>query len=446
MWSTIAEGRDWEGELVNRRKDGTSYREVMTISPVRDATGEIAHYIGVKRDITRERELELQLRQSQRLEAIGTLAGGVAHDFNNLLTVIGGYDEVALDLVPEGHPAREALEEIQTAVNRAGDLTRQLLAFSRKQVVQPRLIEPNALVTGIVKMLRPLLGENIDLVCDLADDAPGIFADPRQIEQVITNLSVNGRDAMPRGGTLTILSRRVESQIHWPEEPWAPPGEYLLLEVRDCGSGMDAETLSRAFEPFFTTKEQGKGTGLGLATVHGIVEQAGGHIRLMSRPGEGTSCQLLFPPTGGDVTLIPDLPTAERKAARRGGGELILVVEDDLALLELTCRFLRSAGYRVMAAPHSDEALATMARIGAEVALVVSDVILPGLSGPELIEKLRDVRPELPGLFVSGYAADKLQIHGTALAEIPLLGKPFTRSQLLAAVERELRRQIAEPI
>lgn len=438
MWATISSGQDWTGELVNRRKDGMSLREAMTISPIRDAQGGIAYYIGVKRDVTHERELERQLLQSQRMEAVGTLAGGVAHDFNNLLTVIGGYNEVALGFVPEGHPAREALEEIRAAAGRAGALTQQLLTFSRKQAVKPQVIDPNVLVSRMARMLRPLLGEDIELVCDLAENAPWIVADAGQMEQVIMNLAVNGRDAMPTGGRLTIRTRRSATGADWPDPPGVPSAELLLLEVSDSGRGMDPETLAHAFEPFFTTKEQGKGTGLGLATVHGIVEQAGGRIRLFSHPEEGTRCQLLFPTAPPDQIPSETRVTAPAPPISPGAGEQVLVVEDDRALLDLTCRFLRSFGYRVVAASDAAEALERMAELGDEIALVVSDVILPKISGPELVARIRAGRPKLPALFVSGYAADKLEGAGASLADVALLAKPFTRAEILAAVRLAL--------
>ena len=301
LWDTVASGKTWQGRLVNRRKDGRLYTEDATISPVRDAAGVVTSYVGVKRDITRELELEAQLRQAQRMESIGRLAGGVAHDFNNLLSVILSYTGFALTALPKGHALHEDLLEVQLAGERAAALTRQLLAFSRKQVLRPVVLDLGQVLSEMEKLLRRTLGEDIELSLVQAPELAVVRADPGQIEQVLLNLAINARDAMPHGGRLTITTGNVElDAAHAERHPGAQPGPHVMLAVSDTGVGIDEQTQTRIFEPFFTTKEPGKGTGLGLSTVHGIVQQSGGSITVTSSPGQGASFQIYLPRHAGE--------------------------------------------------------------------------------------------------------------------------------------------------
>jgi PAS domain S-box-containing protein len=323
MWETLSRGEVWAGRLINRKKDGTLFEEEGTISPIRDATGKVVNYVAVKRDVTREVALEGQLRQSQRMESVGRLAGGIAHDFNNLLTAINGYGDLALRMLKGEDPLRRHLEEIKKAGERATALTRQLLAFSRKQVLQPKVLDLNAVVSDLHKMLARLIGEDVSLRLSLDPQLGQVQADPGQIEQVIVNLSVNSRDAMPKGGDLTIETANVVLSEAEAAQADVAPGAYATLSVADTGCGMDEETLARVFEPFFTTKEVGKGTGLGLSTVYGIVRQSGGGIRVSSKAGRGTTFRVYLPHVNAAV-----VETEERDAERTSldGSETILLV------------------------------------------------------------------------------------------------------------------------
>ena len=313
MWAALSAGRPWSGSLVNRHKDGTLYEAGSAISPVRDATGALVGYLQVARDVTRERELEARLRQTQRMEMVGRLAGGIAHDFNNLLNAISGYAQLLLADLAADDPHRADVAEIDQAARRAAELTRQLLAFSRRQRLQPMVVDLNAVVSGIARMLQLLLGEDVALHTVLAPDLGAVWADPGQLEQVIINLAVNARDAMPSGGTLTVETANVEPDAGFAKvHPEVTPGPYVRLVVRDTGSGMDAETLAHIFEPFFTTKEEGRGTGLGLATVYGIVKQSGGYIDATSAPGAGASFSIYLP-----LAREPDTPPRGGNQARR---------------------------------------------------------------------------------------------------------------------------------
>ena len=325
LWETILGGEIWQDEITNRRSDGSLYPEQMTITPVRDQRGEITHFIAIKAEVTERKRLEQQLRQAQKMEAVGRLAGGVAHDFNNLLTIISGYSELLLEHPGTVEPLRGYVNEIRNASGRAASLTRQLLAFSRQQVLAPRVLDLNAVVANIEKMLKRLIGEDIDLVTVLAESLWPVKADPGQLEQVLLNLAVNARDAMPKGGMLTIETANVEmdrtyAQTHFP----LSPGPYVLLAFSDTGIGMDAETQARIFEPFFTTKEKGKGTGLGLATVYGIVKQSGGYIWVYSEVGKGTTFKIYLPRSDEVDESEPRRrrsqgPTRDRDALARGG-------------------------------------------------------------------------------------------------------------------------------
>jgi two-component system, cell cycle sensor histidine kinase and response regulator CckA len=374
-------------------------------------------------DVTARKLLEEQSGQSQRLEALGRLAGGVAHDFNNLLTVIGGYSQMLLDGMEGKNPLRKDVEPIAEAAGRASALTRQLLAFSRRQLVQPKILDINRLITKMNKMLQRVIGEDIELKRILRSDLGRIKADPGQIEQVIMNLAVNARDAMPTGGTLTVLTDNVEI----PEGAGPAPGSYVLLATTDTGSGMDEQTRTHAFEPFFTTKARGKGTGLGLATVYGIVKQAGGDILIDSEPGRGTSFRIYLPRARKASKARP--AAAVRRRPRRGT-ETVLLVEDEPEVRKLAREMLSRLGYHVLEAGDAVQAVSVWNEFGDSVDLLITDVIMPHMSGRELAGKLAALRPSLKILYISGYTDEVIARHGVLQSDAALLEKPFTRESL----------------
>jgi CheY-like chemotaxis protein len=371
------------------------------------------------------RETEAQLRQAQKMEAVGRLAGGVAHDFNNLLTVIRGYSELLLGRLGPTDAMRKEMEEIKKAADRASGLTRQLLAFSRRQFIAAKVVDLNALVANMDGMLRRLIGEDIVELCAELDSSTGaIKADPGQVEQVIMNLVVNARDAMPTGGRLTIETRNVTigKAVHL-DAVGVAPGSYVLLVVRDNGHGMDAETQSHLFEPFFTTKEKGKGTGLGLTTVYGIVKQSGGSITVESAPGRGTTFRVYFPRVEQEVS---GLTGAVKAIDPVRGRETILLVEDEPAVRGLVHETLRLHGYTVLEARHGIEALLTSAKYVGPIHLLLTDVVMPQMSGPEVAEKLLTVRPGIKVLYMSGYPDHPVFDQGGVSRETGFLPKPFS--------------------
>jgi PAS domain S-box-containing protein len=380
------------------------------------------------------RASENRLRQAQKMEAIGRLAGGVAHDFNNLLSIILSYSEMlAMDLKP-GDPIREQLEEISGAGQRAASLTRQLLAFGRKQILRPAALDPSAIAAGLVNLLKRLIGEDVEL-CVITQDALGkIIADAGQLEQIIMNLVVNARDAMPNGGKLTLETSNVDlDDDHASMEIDVTAGPYVLLTVTDTGIGMDAQTRQHIFEPFFTTKETGKGTGLGLATVFGIVHQSGGHIRVRSAPGEGTQFKIYFPRADAGATTGPSRPTGEEIAAPRGC-ETVLLVEDDEQVRTLAQTILLRQGYRVIEAKNAGDALLICEQDGSTIHLLLTDVVMPRMSGPQLAERLQHVRPAMRVLYMSGYIDDARALHRIWNSEFALLEKPITPKALARKV------------
>ncbi len=379
------------------------------------------------------RQTEAQLQQSQKMEAVGRLAGGVAHDFNNLLTVIRGYSELLLSRFPAGDPMRKDMEEVKKAADRASGLTRQLLAFSRRQFIAPKSVDLNALVVNMDGMLRRLMGEDIIELCvELSPKTGAIKADPGQIEQVVMNLAVNARDAMPKGGRLTIETRNVTVEKGARRDIIGlEPGAYVMLAVRDTGHGMDAETRSHLFEPFFTTKEKGKGTGLGLSTVYGIVKQSKGSITVDSTPGQGTTFRIYFPLIDQDdagAAGTADIPDPKH------GRETILLVEDEPAVRGLVHETLRLHGYTVLEARHGIEALMTVAKHTGPIHLLLTDVVMPQMSGPEVAEKLHSLRPETKVLYMSGYPDHPVFEQGGVLRETSFLPKPFTPNVLAKKV------------
>jgi len=417
-----------------RHKDGT-YRSLEAIGRYLLDDPVVRGVVINARDVTERRSLERQLLQAQKMEAVGRLAGGIAHDFNNILTAIFGYADLLTEEFPAGSPARQDLEEIRKAATRASALTRQLLAFSRQQVLAPVVLSVNDLVADVDKMLRLLVGEDVELRLILARDAGNVRADSGQLQQVIMNLVVNARDAMPTGGTLVIETADAELTEQYAELHQAViPGRYVMLAVSDTGVGMDAQTKARIFEPFFTTKEKGKGTGLGLSTVYGIVKQSGGYVWVYSELGHGTTIKLYLPRV--DAPAEPQAPP--RETATLTGTETILLAEDDDILRPLTKGLLAKLGYTVLDAESAEQALAVAGARQGPIHLLVADVVMPGASGRELARRLAQSRPETRVLYVSGYTDDAIVHHGMLDPGLKFLQKPFTPAALARKVREVL--------
>ncbi len=382
------------------------------------------------------REREEQLRQSQKMEAIGRLAGGIAHDFNNLLTAITGYSEVILRKLNEKDPLRPHALEIKKAGDRAAALTRQLLAFSRRQVLAPKVLDLNAVVSTMERMLQRLIGEDIELVTALGSGLGSVKADPGQLEQVILNLAVNARDAMPGGGRLVIETANVEVEEQGDQSSgWIPSGAFVMLSVTDTGTGMDEETRARIFEPFFTTKEKGKGTGLGLSTVYGIIKQSGGHISVHSEVNAGTSFRIYLPRVTDEVEV---LELEEEPAEHLTGTETILLVEDEQLVRDLARGILLTSGYKVLEAPHGGEALLICESYKGPIHLMLTDIVMPHVNGKELYERVSPLRPEMKVLFMSGYTDEALPESGRLEPESPFIEKPFTPDALTVKLRQIL--------
>jgi two-component system cell cycle sensor histidine kinase/response regulator CckA len=425
---------DMEAYSINENltKDGRIITCQWLNTPLMDDAGQFAGLLCLAQDVTERKSLEDQLRQAQKMEAIGSLAGGVAHDFNNLLTIINGYSEMIPDQLPADSPVRDLVREIGQAGERAASLTRQLLAFSRKQVLEPKVLNLNAVVTDIAKMLKRLIGEDVDLNTGLETGLGRVKADPGQIEQILINLAVNARDAMPQGGKLTIETANVElDESYAQSHSDVRPGRYVLLALTDTGTGMDEATKSRIFEPFFTTKEPGKGTGLGLATVYGIVKQSGGHLTVYSEPGHGTAFKIYLP-------LVQEaIPTRKSDASLRRslhGTETILLTEDEPAVRALARYTLQIHGYTVLEASQGEKALRIAQEFEGSIHLLVTDVVMPVMGGRQLAEQLAAIRPGLKVLYLSGYTDDAVVRHGVLQAEAAFLQKPFTPGALAQKV------------
>jgi len=436
LWATIGNGGVWRGRLLNKRKDGSLYTEDAVIAPVRDEHGAIVEYIGVKRDITHELAVEEQYRQAQKMESIGRLAGGLAHDFNNLLSVIIGHAELALRELPDAAPGRADLGSILGAAQRAAGLTGQLLAFSRRQVVEPRVLDLNELTLDVKKLLRRVISEDIRVVKELAPDLGRVRADAGQIEQVLLNLVVNARDAMPSGGTLTLRTANVTLDDEYARRHFGvTPGEYIVLSVADTGTGMTEEVKQHLFEPFFTTKPQGQGTGLGLATCFGIVQQSRGHIRVDSEVGKGTTVSVHLPRVQGRAADSGSRPAA---AGAARGTETVLLVEDDVPLRSVMARVLHLHGYTVLDAAHGDDALAMVRASHCGVDLLLTDVVMPDTGGDALAARVRGLCPRIKVLFVSGYTGDALVREALASPGVHFLQKPFSPADLANKVRATL--------
>ncbi len=422
-------------EVKWKRKDGSTITVRISGRAVSSADEPADVLEAIAEDVTDRRALEDQFRQAQKMEAVGRLAGGVAHDFNNLLMVISGYAEVILARLPLDHPLHEKGRAIQLAADRATTLTRQLLAFSRKQLLELKVVDVNAIVQDMERLLRPLIGENIELVTVLSPTAAHTRADAGQLEQVLMNLVVNAKDAMPGGGKLTIQTQTIvmdESQRRG--QQFIRPGVYVMLSVSDTGMGMDKETQSRIFEPFFTTKEKGKGTGLGLSTVYGIVKQSGGYVMVQSEQGRGTAFHIYLPQVEG--TAEKNSPPAPDPAL--GGTETVLLVEDEESVRQLVRDTLSAKGYRVLEADGGEAGLAEAARHQGKIDLVITDVVMPGMSGRELVKQLALSRPEAKVLYLSGYTEDAIVSDGSIESGTAFLQKPFSLQSLSRKVREVL--------
>jgi len=436
LWQAISSGKTWTGRLVNKKKDGSRYTENVTISPVHDSAGAIRNYVAVKRDITRELQLEDQLRQAQKMESIGRLTGGIAHDFNNILLAITGYCELLTAGVSGKN--REFAAEITKAAERATTLIAQLLAFSRKQILRPRVVETNVLIRSMQKMLERLIGEHIELQTFIDPNTSNFMADPGQMEQVLMNLAVNARDAMPSGGKLTIeTSNRTFDDAYVRDHPESKAGQYVRIAVSDTGVGMGQETISHIFEPFFTTKGLGRGTGLGLSTVYGVVEQSGGYINCYSEPGKGTTFTIYLP-----VALLEADKPANAVVATRAlrGTETVLLVDDDSAVRSVARIALQNAGYVVIEASAGEAALSDVLARKIKVELLVTDVVMPRMSGKELALKLSQTCPRARVLYISGYTENAISHNGILEANTDYLQKPFGSTELLTKVREVLDR------
>jgi two-component system, cell cycle sensor histidine kinase and response regulator CckA len=431
----LASGRLLEipEEPIQTRYKGLRYLRTLKV-PILDQEGRPRYLLGMSEDITDRKHLEDQLRQSQKMEAVGQLAGGIAHDFNNLLTGILGYSDLLLGRIGANDPARADAEEIKRAGERAASLTRQLLAFGRRQFLQPKVMDLNLVVADLERLLRRLIGEHIELITQPAPALGRVRADPGQVQQVIMNLVLNARDAMSRGGRLTIETANLRAdQIGPSRQGTVHPGSYVMLAVTDTGCGMDADILARVFEPFFTTKEPGKGTGLGLSTVYGIVMQSGGCLEVRSEPQHGTRFMVYLP----RIEAETDEAGSGRTPTAAAGEGTVLLVEDEEIVRKMTASVLEENGYRVLAAGLGSDALRLAEQYDGVIHLLVTDIVMPHMSGPEVARRLSPLRPDMKVLFMSGYAGEDVLAHGLSLRGTVFLQKPFTPSVLLSKV-REL--------
>jgi PAS domain S-box-containing protein len=434
----IARGEGIEHhESVRVTKDGRRLDVSISVSPLRDANGDVVGASAIARDITDQKRTEGQLHQSQKMEAIGRLAGGVAHDFNNILGIISACAEFLRDRIDPSAEPLQYVENIKKATERGSSLTRQLLTFSRSSVIQPRILDLNERLKDVGKLLRPLMGDDVEILIVSKSTSAVIEADPGQLDQIVVNLAVNARDAMPRGGKFILETRAEKFDDDFAEQHQKmAAGKYVLLAVSDTGSGMDEATVSRIFEPFFTTKETGKGTGLGLATVYGIVKQSAGHILVYSEPGHGTTFKIYLPSADHKIGL-KSKPEVETVAPKRQG-TTILLVEDDETMRSLTRQLLQEHGYTVIEADDGKSALEWVESHPGPVDLLLTDVVMRRMSGPELVERLNASHPNLKVVFMSGYTGELIAEREVLKRGITLLEKPFSRSALLNTIHTTL--------
>jgi PAS domain S-box-containing protein len=439
-WSGAADRSDLQGEFEMLRKDGRRFSVYATISPIRDESGAVTHLVGIAEDISRRKEIEEQLRRSQRLEAIGQLTGGLAHDFNNLLAVVIGNLDILCEQLPKDAPGRKMAQQALEAGLRGADLTRQLLAFARRQPLETRVVNLNDLITGTTRLLQRTLGEPIEIEMKLADDLWPALTDASLVEAALVNLAINARDAMPSGGRLTIesMNKRLDER-YAAENSDVTPGDYAMIAVSDTGSGIAPENLSRVFEPFFTTKPQGRGTGLGLSMVYGFVKQSKGHVKIYSELGHGTTIRLYLP-----RVMTGPSPTVE-SAQREGNGDLkgvrVLLVEDHPGVREVAVKQLEEFGCRVLQA-HDGHAALALLKEGQPVDLLFTDIVMPGgMTGVELARHATELRPGLRILFTSGFAENALQGDQDRLGDRNFLSKPYRKQDLM----RRIREVLANP-
>ena len=442
IWEQVFLGQTYRGSLPVRQREGTPCELEIAIAPVRDSKGHIANLVCNGRDASEQRELETQISQARRMDAIGTLAGGVAHDFNNMLMVISAYAELGLDSLPKEHALWRHLQEILSASRRASELTRQLLAFGRKQVQRLQVLSLNSVVEDACKMLPCIIGEDVDLGLDLGVGLGQVRVDSAQISQVLLNLAINARDAMPNGGKLTIATQLSDGrEVGVGEGPEGRGGDYILLTITDTGEGIAPVDLPRIFEPFYTTKAEGVGTGLGLAMVYGIIRQSDGFIAVESLPGIGSAFRIFLPVAAPPVRTAVASAPAEKRV--HGGSETLLVVEDEDAVLKSQVEFLSAIGYTVLSATNGRDALEQVRARTSAIDLVITDVVMPQMSGPKLAESLASLRPDLKVLFVSGYADDTVLRKGVADLSRDFLPKPFPLHSLAGKIREVLEQPAA---
>ncbi|HBA86258.1 MAG TPA: hypothetical protein DCZ95_19420 [Verrucomicrobia bacterium] len=434
MWKSLLNGKIWMGHVINRRKDGSLYEADLTISPIRDAAGKTNNYVAISRDVTHEEELSRQLRQAQKMEALGRLAGGIAHDFNNLLTTILGYSKLTLDQLPESDPLRADIEQIERASERAAELTRQLLMMSRKKSGEVSRLDLNAMVMEIERLLHRTLGEDIQVATFLDEELGSIQADAGQLQQVFMNLAINARDAMPDGGILSFETRNVDlAENEILKMPGLHPGPHVMVEIRDTGTGIPPDCREHIFEPFYTTKEEGKGTGLGLSTAYGIVRHFDGLIEFDTEMNKGTAFRIYFP-----QVITPDEQRVLLAEQSQGGCETILVVEDDEVVRNLTVRHLRSLGYKVLQAANGVEGLEVGVQCLEKLHLILSDVSLPFFSGPELINRISLLRQDFKVIYASGFTREMAISQSKLPSNAAILQKPFSLEDLAIKVREAL--------
>lgn len=435
LWKSITQGKTWEGRLVNKKKNGSFFTGEATISPIFDSSGTIINFVAASRDITEQLSTEEQYRHSQKLEAIGQLAGGVAHDFNNMLAIILGQVEIALLKISAGDPLEKRLQEIKIAATRSSNLTQQLLGFARKQSRQPQILNLSDTVANMLTMLRRLIGENLELRWTAEAEFPLVDIDPGHFDQILTNLIINARDAIEGTGVISVKTKQVFlDEIFCQKHPGSHTGKYILLEINDTGCGMGQETRDKIFNPFFTTKGMGRGTGLGLSMVFGLVKQNNGYIEVNSTPGEGSTFSLYFP----QVQVAEELPTQSDKEIPVTGTETILVVEDEASLLDITKAMLTEAGYKVLSAQGPFAAIQLAEKNKSPIHLLLTDIVMPKMNGVELSEYLLDIKPSIKVLYMSGYPKEHFRQLKQQDTIARLLKKPFSTYQLTKMVREVL--------